>query len=708
MALEQGSLLFGRYRIETILGRGGMGAVFKAIDENLGIHVAVKENLFTTEEYARQFKREATLLAALRHPNLPRVTDHFVIPGQGQYLVMDYIEGEDLRSRIDRGMLPTEKMVVDWGRQVCDALVYLHGRQPPVIHRDIKPGNIRITPDGRALLVDFGLARIMEGAQTTTGAKAMTPGYSPPEQYGASRTDIRTDIYSLAATLYTLVTGAVPEDGLERALGQHTLTPIRSRNQKITESVATAIEKALAVLPENRFQDAAEFRTALTANAPQTAAVPEVKPASPTIPVPTAKNAPATGNPPSTDRKAPPAGSPPRKPPARSNWFLWLLPLFGGVAGLAVVGVVILWMTGGISLGSFTPPVATSATHASESLSASRKTQSAASATSKPVSTKTPAPKPSPTATPAPTILADTPIGHAQMIAFAMALDKDTPAQIFLAELNGGNATNLTQVTDFKEGACQPDWSPDGTRMLFISPCASVEMLSANTTIYEWEPLKTDPLKMISQDYGSTVITAVASGGDYDPAWSPDGKKIAFTSIERKSPGIYLMDPNGKNRIRVTKGGASENQPRWSPDGKVIVFTSLTNGTMVFTSNLDGSNLRQIPRIENNPQTQSPDWSPDGGSILYLLKDNGQMYLSRLDNLGTSFLRSKQYSTPRSLSARYSPDGLWILFDMQGLNGKRDLFLYPFTGSNEPRPVVIDSNHLVKGDATWRPIPAGQ
>jgi len=116
MALEQNSLLYGRYRIEAILGRGGMGAVYKAVDENLGIHVAVKENLFTTEEYARQFRREATLLAALRHPNLPRVTDHFVIPGQGQYLVMDYIEGEDLRSRIDRGALPTERLVVDWGR----------------------------------------------------------------------------------------------------------------------------------------------------------------------------------------------------------------------------------------------------------------------------------------------------------------------------------------------------------------------------------------------------------------------------------------------------------------------------------------------------------------------------------------------------------------------------------------------------------------
>jgi eukaryotic-like serine/threonine-protein kinase len=708
MALEQGSLLFGRYRMESILGRGGMGAVYKAVDENLGIHVAVKENLFTTEEYARQFKREATLLAALRHPNLPRVTDHFVIPGQGQYLVMDYIEGEDLRSRIDRGTLPTERMVVDWGRQVCDALVYLHGRQPPVIHRDIKPGNIRITPDGRALLVDFGLARIMEGAQTTTGAKAMTPGYSPPEQYGASRTDVRTDIYSLAATLYTLVTGAIPEDGLERALGQHTLTPIRSRNPKISAPVAEAIERALAVLPENRFQDALEFRTALTVTPPSAAvaAVLEEKPATPTMPVMSAKSSTAGGPPRRTDKGTPP-GAPASRPRGGSNRLLWLFPLFGGLAGLAVVGFIILWMTGGVNLGGILPVIATNTVRAAESESALLKTQEAATETFLPIHTKTPAPKPSPSPSPKPTLMAPTPMGHAQMISFAMAKDKTTPAQIYIAQLNGSDASNLIQVTDFKEGACQPDWSPDGTRMLFVSPCANLEVTSANTTIYEWDPATTDPLKFITQDYGSTVITAVASGGDYDPAWSPDGTKIAFTSVEQRSPGVYVMDANGKKRVRVTKGGASENQPRWSPDGKQLAFTSLTNGTMVFTSSLDGSKLTQIPRIENNPQTISPDWSPDGEAILYLLRDNGQMYMSRMDNLGSSFLRSKQYSTPRSLTARFSPDGLWIIFDILGSNGKRDLALYPFTGSNDPRPITMDTNLQVKGDATWRPMPAG-
>lgn len=197
MPLEHESILINRYRIIETLGQGGMGSVYRAWDDNLNVEVAVKENLFTTEEYNRQFRREATILATMRHPNLPRVSDHFEIANQGQYLVMDYIEGEDLRQRMDRvDILPAEEVIVV-GAAVCEALSYLHTRQPPILHRDLKPGNIKINPDGVIYLVDFGLAKIVSGSQaTTTGARAMTPGYSSPEQYGTSRTDARSDIYS--------------------------------------------------------------------------------------------------------------------------------------------------------------------------------------------------------------------------------------------------------------------------------------------------------------------------------------------------------------------------------------------------------------------------------------------------------------------------------------------------------------------------------
>jgi serine/threonine protein kinase len=234
------------------------------VDENLGVEVAVKENLFTIDDYARQFRREATILASLRHPNLPRVSDHFSITDQGQYLIMDYVEGEDIQERLERLGPFEEEEVVFIGASICDALAYMHSRDPVVLHRDIKPANVRITPRGEVYLVDFGLAKIIHGDQTTTtGARAMTMGFSPPEQYGAARTDARTDIYSLGATLYTALTGYTPEDSLAQTMDQEELTPVRERNPKISKRVADAIEKALQVHPNDRFQMAAEFKNEL-------------------------------------------------------------------------------------------------------------------------------------------------------------------------------------------------------------------------------------------------------------------------------------------------------------------------------------------------------------------------------------------------------------------------------------------------------------
>ena len=265
MPLPAGTLLHNRYRIVSILGQGGMGAVYRANDEHLNIPVAVKENLFLTDEYTRQFQREARILASMRHPGLPHVQDYFVIEGQGQYLVMDYIEGEDLRQRMERtGPLP-ERDAILIGISVLDALYHLHTRTPPVIHRDIKPGNIKITPQGSAVLVDFGLAKFLQPGQATqTGARAMTPGYSPPEQYGVlSRTDARSDIYSLGATLYAAITGTIPEDGLNRMAGKSELTSIHKLRPKINRRLVEIIEEAMEVEPDDRFRCAEDLRKAL-------------------------------------------------------------------------------------------------------------------------------------------------------------------------------------------------------------------------------------------------------------------------------------------------------------------------------------------------------------------------------------------------------------------------------------------------------------
>ena len=174
--MNVGDVLQGRYRIVRLVGQGGFGAVYRAWDMNLKVPVALKENADTGPEAQRQFEREAHLLANLRHANLPRVSDHFGVPGQGQYLVMDFVEGKSLAALLaERGGPLSEVAVLPWIRQVCDALEYLHSRIPPVIHRDIKPDNIIIGPDGRAMLVDFGISKEFAPGKGTT-ARAPAPG----------------------------------------------------------------------------------------------------------------------------------------------------------------------------------------------------------------------------------------------------------------------------------------------------------------------------------------------------------------------------------------------------------------------------------------------------------------------------------------------------------------------------------------------------
>ncbi len=271
LPLAQGQILSNRYRIEELLGQGGFGAVYKAWDLNLERWRALKENLDASPEAQRQFKREAQILCDLAHPNLPRVIDHFVIldpsgGGGSAYLVMDFVEGEDLEHRLARngGPLP-EAQVVAWLSQVCDALEYLHSQQPPVIHRDIKPANIKVTPAGKAVLVDFGIAKLFDpNLRTSVGARAYTSGYSPPEQYGRGATDPQSDVYALGATAYHLLTGLLPPDSMDIVSGGTVpLPPAYQVNPKVSPQVSAAIECAMQINRANRWGSIAEFHAVL-------------------------------------------------------------------------------------------------------------------------------------------------------------------------------------------------------------------------------------------------------------------------------------------------------------------------------------------------------------------------------------------------------------------------------------------------------------
>ncbi len=205
--VEIGTLLQDRYLIEKQIGRGGMGAVFIAVDQKFGSRVAIKETFYQDSELGEAFEREARLLNSLHHPILPHVSDYFS-EGGVYFLVMEYIEGEDLSEILERdGAFPVSD-VIHWASGILDGLDYLHSQEPPIIHRDIKPNNLKLTSRRNIILLDFGLAKETTGdTQSMRSIFGYSKRYSPLEQIEGTGTDARSDIFSLGATLFHLLTG---------------------------------------------------------------------------------------------------------------------------------------------------------------------------------------------------------------------------------------------------------------------------------------------------------------------------------------------------------------------------------------------------------------------------------------------------------------------------------------------------------------------
>jgi serine/threonine protein kinase len=266
--LPAGTVLRERYRVVSLIGQGGMGAVYLTEDVRLpGRRCAVKEiqlPLGMTEraiaQAREQFHREASVLARLDHAHLPKVSDYFDVDGR-DYLVMDYVPGTDLldivREARRKGRHLPEPQVLRWVDQLCDALSYLHRQDPPVLHRDIKPANIKLTPEGDVKLVDFGLVKPMDpdDVSTFTGLRGVgSIPYTPLEQYGevADHTDVRSDLYALGATLYHLLTGSEPPSAQEVFLNPDLLVPPRRANPDISPATEGAILAVMAPHPGNR------------------------------------------------------------------------------------------------------------------------------------------------------------------------------------------------------------------------------------------------------------------------------------------------------------------------------------------------------------------------------------------------------------------------------------------------------------------------
>ncbi len=273
--LKTGEVLRERYRIQERIGQGGMGNIYQADDMRLeGRKCALKEvehdrNLpeKILREARDQFLREATVLARLDHPNLPKVSDFFSI-GEKDYLVMDFVPGKDLRTLIleakAHNTFINERIVLDWVSQLTDALTYLHRQSPPIVHRDIKPSNLKITPDGLLKLVDFGLVKVLApDEETITIIQGQgTLLYTPLEQYGGSEnhTDVRSDIYAFGATLYHLLTCQPPIDARQRFLHPENQVSPHRINSAISMRTEKAILWAMELHPDLRPDSIETFR----------------------------------------------------------------------------------------------------------------------------------------------------------------------------------------------------------------------------------------------------------------------------------------------------------------------------------------------------------------------------------------------------------------------------------------------------------------
>ena len=707
-ALAQGVILADRYRILRILGQGGMSRVYLAEDTRLGVRVAIKENLQTSREARAQFQQEAQILARLSHSNLPRVTDHFIDPTSGrQYLVMDHVEGEDLESMVKRqGPIP-EKAALAWVRQVLDALEYLHSQSPPVIHRDVKPGNIKITPEGRAVLVDFGIAKVYApGVSTLTGARAVTPGYAPPEQYGM-RTTERSDIYALGATLYTMLTAQVPPEAPLRVAGEERLVPPRRVVPSVSPQTEATVLRAMELETSKRWQTVSDLRAALEGYR-----VPPVQVESPTV------------------------ARPLHKRPRSSSLLLVI-----GTAVALVIIAALCSLSGPIGSWLFPtvrptpgPPTSTPVTPAPTVLPL---TPTPIPPTATPIPpTPTPMP-PSLTPTPFPDAIVDSEAlnvragpGIAYVIIGAVyegdeleVIAKTLPCDWLQVITPKGTKGWISAVSvklsincgDIPVGTVTPTPTPVPPSPTLTStstprpptptpitprpptPTDTPEPPTPTATPVPPTPTPVPPtpvgrIAFASNRDGNDEIYVMNADGtglmrltsypghDGELSWSPDGTKIAFSSVRDGKLEIYMMNADGTGQVGLTNAPGGDWSPSWSPDGRRIAFVSYRDSNWeIYVMNTDGTG--QVNLTNNPAGDKDPSWSADGRRIAFDSNRDGndEIYVMNAD--GTELVRLTNNPAGDWLPS-WSPDGRRIAF-VSYRDGNHEIYVMNADGTGQ-------------------------
>lgn len=700
MPLEQGQVLVNRYRIASLLGQGGFGAVYRAWDINLSRTCALKENLDTSDDARRQFEREAQILANLSHPGLPRVTDHFVIPGQGQYLVMDYIEGDDLQKMLDqaKGSLPEDK-VLAWITQVCDALAYLHTHTPAVIHRDIKPANIKITPLSQAVLVDFGIAKLSApGLRTTTGARAVTPGYSPPEQYGQGQTDAQSDIYALGATLYHLLTGVLPPDSVDLVTGNsRPLLPACEVNTRISRGVSVAIQRAMQPGRAARFHSVSEMRTALL-----TSSTPAGRPAAdfpadaeggdstrPVAAQASTDDAHVSGRFARVQRAinqtTPPPSRPTTQPPANRAALLWLAA--GGMVFLAllVLGILgVMWMASWMK--STPTPIAKNGQGDLQKITPAEQVSTPLPSSPTPVDD-------TPTL-PVVKTASGIPLPQARL-AFVSGHREDQKERIYIVDVAGGNYTQseimsgapfgkpLALASDDRyDMAWWPDWC-GGNQTIFF------EMQDTQDPLFQAVGFVGTGTNSAPQEF--TQMKGVAKLGV--PRCSSKGQKLLVSALKDASSNdweLYSYDMVSQTTQRVGDGFSFAGYAAWSGDDSWVVFMhkgAADAGFRLIELTWKPFNYADLKMPTTLVSQKYPAISPTSGKIAFACSDTQQWGLCvmehgqtnvqvLLSNLGAlSGNRPAPKRPAPAITPNWSPDGNWLAY-ASAKDGDWDIYLY--------------------------------